>query len=253
MPRYYPIMMDIRGRRCLVVGGGAVATRKVGALLGTGGTVIVVSPELHQELQALKDQGIIEHLNRDYRPEDLEETVLVFAATDDPEVNRAVCCDAKARGVPVNSVTRPGEGTFTVPAMVHQGGLTVAISTGGVSPALAQRIRRGLEEELGQEYAELLSLLQGIRSKIIRAIPSQQDRQILFDRIVNSDLLRLLKEERRDAALSRLSDLLGETGILVDPSQFLACRAGGNRQSAIRGGLAGEAMTDDQRPTEHEP
>ena len=240
MPRYYPIMMDIGGRRCLVVGGGAVAARKVDALLGAGGRVIVVSPQLHPELQVLRDQGLIEHLNREYRREDLDGTVLVFAATDNQEVNRAVCSEAKTRGVSVNSVTQSEEGTFTVPAMMHRGELTVAISTGGVSPALAQRLRRVLEKELGQEYEDLLCLLQGIRPKILQAIPSQQDRQMLFDRIVNSDLLRLLKERNRDAALSRLTDLLGEAGIVVDPGELFSSHRDSSVQSAFSGEIGDE-------------
>lgn len=240
MPRHYPIMMEIRGRRCLVVGGGAVAARKVDALLGAGGSVVVVSPQLHAELQALRDQRLIEHLNREYRSEDLDGTVLVFAATDNPEVNRTVCSEAKTRGVSVNSVTQPEEGTFIVPAMIHRGELTVAISTGGVSPALAQRLRRVLEEELGQEYEDLLCLLQGIRPKILQAIPAQQDRQMLFDRIVNSDLLRLLKERNRDAALSWLTDLLGEAGIAIDPSELLSSHRESSVQSAVTGELADE-------------
>lgn len=237
MSRYYPMMMDIRGCRCLLVGGGAVATRKVGALLEAGGRVTVVSPQLHRELQVLKDQGLIEHVNREYRAEDLDGTVLVFAATDDPEVNRAVCSEAKSRGVSVNSAAEPGEGTFTVPAMIHRGELTVAISTGGVSPALAQRIRRVLEKELGQEYEDLLRLLQGIRPKVLRAIPTQQERQILLDRIIDSDLLPLLKERKRDAALSRLSDLLGEAGIAVDPGELLSSERG---QSPVSGEFSDE-------------
>ena len=240
MSRYYPIMMDIRDRRCLVVGGGAVAARKVGALLGAGGRVTVVSPQLHAELQALRDQGLIEHVNREYRREDLDGTVLVFAATDNPEVNQAVCCEAKTRGVSVNSATQPEEGTFTVPAMIHRGEMTVAISTGGVSPALAQGLRRVLEKELGQEYEDLLYLLQGIRSKILQAIPAQQDRQMLFNRIVNSDLLRLLKERNREAAFSRLTDLLGEAGIAIDPGELLSSHRDSGVPSAFSGDLADE-------------
>ncbi|MFQ5880847.1 MAG: bifunctional precorrin-2 dehydrogenase/sirohydrochlorin ferrochelatase [Candidatus Methylomirabilales bacterium] len=224
MARYYPIMVDIRGRRCLVIGGGTVATRKVSSLLEAGGKVVVVSPRLHQELHALKVQGVIEHLNRDYRPQDLQGAVLIFAATDDPEINSAVCREAKVQGVPVNSVTRPEEGTFAVPAMLHQGELTIAISTGGVSPALAQRIRQELEKEFGEEYAVILSLLEGIRPQVLQAIPTQQDRQILFDRIVNSDLLHLLKEGKRDAALTRLATLLREAGISVDRAQLTVDR-----------------------------
>lgn len=239
MPRYYPMMIDIRDRRCLVVGGGAVALRKVLGLLGAGAKVVVVSPELHPELEVLKGQEKIEHLHRTYRPEDLEATVLGFAATDNPAVNTAVCQEAQRRGIPVNSATRPEEGTFTVPSMIHRGDLTIAISTGGVSPALAQCLRQELEERFGEEYAELLNLLEVIRPHVLRAIPTQEGRQTLFERMVHSDLLTLLKRGEREAARERIAALLQEASVTL---------TGSSQPSAIGDELPGELGSENHEP-----
>lgn len=233
MPRFYPMMMEIRDRRCLVVGGGAVALRKVLGLLDAGAKVVVVSPELHPELQRLKERGAIEHRHRGYRPDDLETVALGFAATDDPAVNRAVCQEARHRGVPVNSVTQPEEGTFTVPAMIHRGDLTIAISTGGVSPALARRLRRELAGLFGEEYAELLHLLEVIRPQVLQAIPTQEGRQRLFERIVHSDLLTLLKRGEREVARERIAALLQEAGVSVGGPVPAADRGVSGQPSAV--------------------
>ena len=242
------MMMDIRDRRCLVVGGGTVALRKVLGLLGAGAKVVVVSPELHPELQVLKEQGRIEHRHRSYRPEDLEAVVVGFAATDNPAVNTSVCQEARRRGIPVNSATRPDEGTFTVPAMIHRGDLTIAISTGGVSPALAQRLRQDLEVHLGEEYAEFLHLLEAIRPEVLRAIPTQEGRQTVFERLVHSDLLTLLRRGEREAARVRVAALLQEAGISVESSALTADRARGSQPSAVGDELPGELGSVNHEP-----
>ncbi len=238
MSRYYPMMMDIRDRRCLVVGGGAVALRKVLGLLGAGAKVVVVSPELHPELQVLKAQGKIEHRPRSYRPEDLDATVVGFAATNTPAVNTAVCQEARRRGIPVNSATRPEEGTFTVPSVIHRGDLAIAISTGGISPALAQSLRQELETHIGEEYAELLHLLEVVRPQVLRAIPTQEERQSLFERMVHSDLLTLLRRGEREAAQERIVALLQEAGVTFDSTEFTGTRS--------------DELSGEPRPVNHE-
>ncbi|HYQ82597.1 MAG TPA: bifunctional precorrin-2 dehydrogenase/sirohydrochlorin ferrochelatase [Rubrobacter sp.] len=145
----YPIFLNLSGRRCVVVGGGAVASRKAGKLLQAGADVVVVSPEVRTELAGMD----VEIQNRAYEYGDLEGANLVFTATDSREVNAAVAKEAKERGVPVNVADRPSEGDFAVPSTLRRGGLQVAVSTGGASPTLARRIRNELEEAFGPEWA----------------------------------------------------------------------------------------------------
>ena len=133
----------------MVVGGGTVASRKVGKLLQTGAEVVVVSPEVLPELAGMD----VEILHRTYEYGDLEGAKLAFAATDSREVNAAIAQEAKERGVPINVADRPAEGDFAVPSTLRRGGLQVAVSTGGASPTLARRIRNELEEAFGFEWA----------------------------------------------------------------------------------------------------
>jgi precorrin-2 dehydrogenase / sirohydrochlorin ferrochelatase len=136
----------------VVVGGGAVATRKVGKLLQAGADVVVISPEVLPDLAGMD----VEILHRTYEYGDLEGANLAFTATDSREVNAAVALEARERGVPVNVADRPWEGDFAVPSTLRRGGLQVAVSTGGASPSLARRIRGELEEAFGPEWAAVV-------------------------------------------------------------------------------------------------
>lgn len=155
----YPIFLDLDGRRCVVVGGGRVAGRKVRGLLGAGAEVVVVSPELEPGLEDVD----VEVRRRGYRYGDLEGAYLAFAATDSREVNAAVAGEAWERGIPVNVADRPAEGDFALPSVLRRGGLQVAVSTGGASPVLARRVRLELEEMFGSEWAGLVGELGAAR------------------------------------------------------------------------------------------
>jgi precorrin-2 dehydrogenase/sirohydrochlorin ferrochelatase len=142
-----------------VVGGGAVATRKARKLLQAGAEVVVVSSEMRPELLGMN----VEAYKRAYEYGDLEGAELAFAATDSREVNAAVAREARERGVRVNVADRPSEGDFAVPATLRRGGLQVAVSTGGASPALARRIRTELEAVFGPEWAGVVEELEAAR------------------------------------------------------------------------------------------
>jgi siroheme synthase-like protein len=148
----YPIFLDLAGRRCVVVGGGEVATRKASRLSQAGAEVVVVSPRVGPELEGM-GVGI---WHRPYEYGDLEDADLAFAATDSREVNAAVAREANERGVLINVADRPSEGDFAVPSTLRRGGLQVAVSTGGASPTLARRIKDHLEENFGPEWADLV-------------------------------------------------------------------------------------------------
>jgi precorrin-2 dehydrogenase/sirohydrochlorin ferrochelatase len=148
----YPIFLDLSGRRCVVVGGGKVADRKARKLLQARARVVVISPEIEPELESLA----VEVHRRPYREGDLEGAYLAFAATNVREVNAAVAREAKDRGIPINVADKPSEGDFALPSTLRRGRLQVAVSTGGASPTLAQRIRGELEEAFGPEWAGIV-------------------------------------------------------------------------------------------------
>ena len=160
----YPIFAVIEDKPCLVVGGGAVGERKVLDLMAAGARVTVVSRTLTPELAALADRGEITYLAEDFREAQVEGMALVMAATDDPKVNAAVSAAAQARAIWVNVADEPEHCTFIVPAQVRRGELTLAISTGGASPALARQLREELQQHFGPEYGPYLDLLKRVRS-----------------------------------------------------------------------------------------
>ena len=165
---YYPIFLNLHDRRCVVIGGGKVALRKVKVLLDCGAKVTMISPKPHPEIIKLSKRGAIHLIQRDYEKEDLEDAVIAFACTDVKEVNRKVALDAKKAGVLVNVADDPRPSDFIIPSFFRRGNLTVAVSTAGVSPALARKIRMKLEKSFGKEYASLLSIIGEIRSAIKR-------------------------------------------------------------------------------------
>ncbi len=163
---YCPIMLNIKGKRCVVVGGGKVALRKVKMLLECGAKVTVISPALHQDLVRLAQDKAIRLIKRDYKPGDLDVAFVVIAATDAEKINRSVAHEAKKRGIFVNVADGPKESDFIIPSFLRRGDLTIAISTGGTSPALAKKIRTKLEQDFGKEYGLLVPLIGKVRSTV---------------------------------------------------------------------------------------
>ena len=154
--RYFPAFLDLRGRRCLVVGGGAVGTHKAEALAQCGARVIVVSPTATPSLAALAVAGRLVHRQRPFVERDLRGSALVVAATGIGAVDGAVAALARRRRVLVNVVDRPAQCDFIVPSVLRRGPLQIAVSTGGRSPALAREIRRALEALFPPSYGEFV-------------------------------------------------------------------------------------------------
>jgi precorrin-2 dehydrogenase / sirohydrochlorin ferrochelatase len=176
----YPIFLDLDGRRCVVVGGGEVASRKARKLLQVRAEVVVVSPKVRPELESVAT----EVRRRPYRKGDLEGAFLVFAATDSREVNAAVTREARGRGIPVNVADEPSEGDFALPSVLRRGQLQVAVSTGGASPTLARRIRYELEDAFGYEWA-------GVVDELGRARRDGRRAEEELEEVVEECLLRL--------------------------------------------------------------
>lgn len=197
---YYPLFADLRGRRCLVVGGGVIAQRKVTTLLSYGAQVTVVSPGVTSRLAASARRGGIRHAARRFRPSDLNGVWLAFAATDDEHINEVVSRHATARRIFTNVVDQKPLCSFIAPAIARRGELVIAVSTGGGSPALAKRLRSDLAQTLGADYARMLRLLKSLRASAKQRLPTYQDRKRYFDRLVAGRVFDLVRHGRTGAA-----------------------------------------------------
>jgi precorrin-2 dehydrogenase/sirohydrochlorin ferrochelatase len=184
---FYIACLKLTGRRCVVVGAGAIGLEKVEGLLACDGRVVLVAPDAEEELVALADEGSIEWIRREYEPEDLAGTFMVIAATDDTDTNIRIYDDAERRAMLVNVVDVPPLCNFILPAIVRTGPLAIAISTAGASPALAKRMKRQIAEEYGEPYARLAVLLNEVRGWAKGTLPTYQDRKVFFEGIVNGD------------------------------------------------------------------
>jgi siroheme synthase-like protein len=198
----YPVfLVGLDEARCVVVGGGKVAARKVKALLKADAQVTVISPDLCRPLQRLADQGRVEVLDRAYRTGDLREAFLVIAATDDGQTNERVWEEAHAGGLLVNVVDDPDHCNFIAPSVVRRGPLSLAISTSGHCPALSRHLRRHLEQEFAPAYGDYVELLGLLRGAIVDALPLPR-RRVFWQEIFQSDVLSLLASG--DEAQARL-------------------------------------------------
>jgi siroheme synthase-like protein len=163
---YYPVLMNIESKRCVVCGGGEVALRKTRALLDCGASVEVISPSCCAGLVEMAGAGKLRIHSREYREKDLEGAFVAIAATDSKETNATIAGEAHRCGCFVNAVDDAASSDFIVPACLKRGDLTIAVSTSGRSPALARKLRAGLEDQFGREYAELVRLVSEVRSEI---------------------------------------------------------------------------------------
>lgn len=208
---YYPILMDLEGKRVLVVGGGGVAERKVRTLLEFGARVDVVSLDLSPALRGLSEEGRVQWAGREFEPSHLKGATLVIAATDDAEANRRVSAACRKQGIPVNAVDQPADCTFIVPAVVRRGDLLLAVSTSGRSPALARSVREELETRFGPEYADFLALMGSVREEVLARGRDQKTNQAVFESLVQSNLLDAVRRKDWSSAAGILTKILGTT------------------------------------------
>ncbi|HOK54246.1 MAG TPA: bifunctional precorrin-2 dehydrogenase/sirohydrochlorin ferrochelatase [Armatimonadota bacterium] len=207
---YYPINIDLSGKKALVVGGGQVALRKIKTLLEAGALVTVVSPEVVPDILEFANSGKIELILRGYETGDLTGSAIAIAATDDQEVNARISRDCQAANILINVVDSPELCSFIVPAVIKRGDLTISISSAGKSPALVKRIREKIEEVIGPEYKELAELMGEIRQLAKEQLNSQAEREKLFKQMLDSDILKLIQSgqyaEARNLALKMLDE-----------------------------------------------
>ncbi|GGG20510.1 precorrin-2 dehydrogenase/sirohydrochlorin ferrochelatase family protein [Paenibacillus abyssi] len=180
MNRYYPIMLNVEECKCVVVGGGSVAARKVEGLLESGAEVVVVSPAISAGLRDLANVGAIRVIEREYLEQDIDGAQLVFAATDQRTTNAKIAKDARSRMIPVNVADAADTGSFIIPSIVRRGGLLLAVSTSGASPALSIRIKKELEQRYGQEYESYTKWLGNLRIRINKMEIDERKRRELL-------------------------------------------------------------------------
>ncbi|VAX28076.1 Siroheme synthase / Precorrin-2 oxidase [hydrothermal vent metagenome] len=208
--RYYPVFLNLEGKRCIVIGGGTIAERKVLALLDAGAAVTVISPELTERLAGLKRAGQIEHTPRGYQDGDLKGAFIVIAATSDMDVNRKVAGDAG--NIPVNVVDVPALCTFIVPSVIKRGKLTIAVSTSGASPALSGSIREELEDLYMEEVGGLLQHLAEIRKTLTESDIPPEKRTVILKRLGSREVLHILRAEGLQGALRHIQDMVDHSG-----------------------------------------
>lgn len=204
---YYPINLDLTNQPCLVVGGGAVGTRKVDGLVACGAKVTVVSKTAGLRIKNLAEDDIISFHCRGFRPDDLNEAFLVIGATNDTSLNRRIYEGALKRGILCNIADQPALCNFILPAVVRRGDLLVAVSTSGKSPALAKKLRKELENIYGDEYGEFLSLMGAIRKKLLAAAHAPETHKPLFNELIEGGLVEMVRDGRlreMDALLVRV-------------------------------------------------
>src|SRR5258708_37802398 len=190
---YLPIFLDVTDRRCIVIGGGELAQRKVESLLAAGATVVIVSPGISPSLFSVVEKGLLTHIERGYRRGDIAGCALAYAATDDPATHRELAEEARALGIPLNVVDVPELCSFIAPAVVKRGALQIAISPGGASPAFAGRVRRELEKQFGSEYGIALMVLRAARRRLHRDEIDPVDRMRRLKDLAESPLLDAIR------------------------------------------------------------
>ncbi|MUG69100.1 bifunctional precorrin-2 dehydrogenase/sirohydrochlorin ferrochelatase [Paenibacillus validus] len=198
MKTYYPIMLDLEGKPCCVVGGGRVAERKARGLLQAGAAVTMISPAFTPELDRLAAAGDVRAIRRPYAPgmAEVRSAQLLFAATNDAAVNALVCEEGRSLGIWVNGAGDTDHGDFILPATARRGRLTVAVSTAGASPGLSRFVRTDIERRLDQDgYAPYVELLHELRHTLQELVADSGERQAMFRAMLQWELLPRLRGE----------------------------------------------------------
>ncbi len=205
--KYFPINLDIRKKKALVIGGGNVARRKVQLLLACGADVTVISPVFCAALARNRKARLFK---RRYKKSDMQGACLVVSATDSPDVNRRVFEHATAKRIPVNVVDQPDLCTFTVPAVANWGELLITISTGGKSPAMARAIREQIEEEYGAVFAKHLDLMAEMRQQVRARVREPLDRARLLNQMAGKKVQEVIRGKGIRAARTFTRKLLAK-------------------------------------------
>ena len=208
MSGYYPVLLDLKDKRCVVIGGGKVAERKATSLVRAKALVTVVSLELTESLQQMAEKKKIHYINACFKERHLDGAFLVIGAVNNPKINHHIFKAAAKKNKLVNTVDSPDECNFIVPSIIKQGDLMISISTGGKSPALAKKVRKQLENQFGKAYKDFLSFMGKLRQRIIAQFPDTKYRNKIFQALVDSELLDLFKKGLKKKAEKKAEEII---------------------------------------------
>jgi precorrin-2 dehydrogenase/sirohydrochlorin ferrochelatase len=208
----YPVNLQLQDRRCVVIGGGLVAERKVEALVGANACVTVVAPAVTYGLARLSEQGAVEWINRHYQQGDLEGYFLAICATNCSDINAAAAAEARAQGTLVNVVDAPKLCDFTMPSYIARGELLITVSTGGKSPALTKRLREELESLYGPEYGYFLEIIGRARENVRTQLAISREREQFWRQTIDMEMVDLLREGKFKEAEERLHNAISRIG-----------------------------------------
>ena len=239
MPEYYPVYLNLAGKRCVILGGGTIAQGKLAALRDAGASITVISPQSTDGIKRAAQRGDITLLPREYRTGDLAGAFIAVAATNVWHVNRQIYEEAEARGVLLNVVDDPDQCTFIAPSIVRRDPVTLAVSTGGASPALARKIRETLTEAPALKWADLANAL-GRARRVIKEQRAVID-PTRWQCVITEDLLALAQAGRDDEAVDIILSQLQDATIPEMCGDLTRCQPGGcAKRAALR---AAEAVS----------
>lgn len=207
--KYYPIFLDIKGKNCLVIGGGPVGARKASALEKCGANVRVISDRFAAQFDALKATSICLE-KKEYGKEDIKGMFLVFAATNNADLNRQIKADALQLDILCNVADAPDNSDFILPSIVDRGDLIMAVSTSGSSPAMAKKIRQDLEHQFGPEYAKLLQVMGNVRKRLLVSGHAPDEHKQVFHTLIEKGVLELIQANDEININAVLCDVLGK-------------------------------------------
>ena len=216
--KYYPTFLNIAGKPCAVVGGGEVALRKTQRLLQCHARVLVIAEKLSSNWKTLQDKDNLNFVYDEYHSHYIEGMFLVIGATNRRDVNDRIFQDGRKQHILVNIADDPMRCDFILPSLVERGDLSIAISTGGKSPAMAKHLRKELENTIGSEYEIALEILGDIRRIVQEQNQSSHDNQKIFDQLIYSDMLRLIREKDWNALRRLITTIVPEAKNMQLPS-----------------------------------
>ena len=214
--KYLPIFYDLSVRPCLVVGAGDIAARKVRQLRKSRASVVVIAPEICGELKSLVDNNKLQHIARRFSEKDLNDKVLVIAATNDQQVNKQVSELARAKNIPVNVVDNPALCSFIMPSVIDRDPVHIAISTGGASPVLARLLRARLETLIPASYGRLAQLMGKFRKQVRQRYPNMQERRRFWENILQGPVAEIIYAGQDKPALAALEKILLEEDTVIN-------------------------------------
>ncbi len=206
--RYYPIFLDLKNKKAVVIGGGSVAERKAITLISCSADVCVISPDITPRLRELAKKKKLRYVKKRYEDKDIKDAFLVVAATNNREANKAVFAAAKKYKCLLNIVDKPDESNFIVPSLISRGDLTIAVSTGGKSPALSKQIRKELQQRYGKEYEIFIKAMGRVRERVLRSVSSEKARRQIFTKLAKSNIISLLNKGNRKGFNKEIESIL---------------------------------------------